>query len=186
MPIRGGFQVRVPLSKEKHICAGTKQNAPDRCHNLRKKIMKTRNTTTKLIAMVIAVAITTIWTIGGASTAEAVIAIIRQTGAVTLAQGQAISAHVVNTGEERGTTWWCTVFDSQGNILAQSDRRRLELGQASSFEFGPLALPEGQHMAIRVELMVEGASSSKPGIIASLEVYNPDDGKTTVFLPYME
>ena len=69
--------------------------------------MKTRNTTTKLIAMVIAVAIATIWTIRGASAAEAVIAIIRQTGMFSLAQGQSTSAHVVNTGEERGTTWWC-------------------------------------------------------------------------------
>ena len=136
----------------------------------------------KRIAMMIAVAIATIWTIRGASAAEAVIAIIRQTGMFSLAQGQATSAHVVNTGEERGTTWWCTVFDSQGNILAQSDRRRLELGQASSFTWGGVE----ERMAIRVELMVEGASRSKPGIIASLEVYNTDDGKTTVFLPYME
>src|SRR5882724_8466308 len=128
-----------------------KKNAPDRCHNLRKKIMKTRNTTTKLIAMVIAVAIATIWTIRGASAAEAVIAIIRQTGMFSLAQGEANSAHVVNTGEERGfvTNW--RVLDSDGNVLAQSDRRRVELGQASSFEFGLLALPDGQHMAIRVE-----------------------------------
>ena len=150
--------------------------------------MKTRNTTVtmKRIAMVIAVAIATIWTIGGASTAEAVIAIIRQTGAVTLAQGQAISAHVVNTGEERGTTWWCTVFDSQGNILAQSDRRRLELGQASSFDFGPLDLAEGQRMAIRVEVNVEGASRGRPGFVATQEVFNVGDGKTTVFLPYLE
>jgi len=129
----------------------------------------------KLIAMVIAVAIATIWTIRGASAAEAVIAIIRQTG-----------AHVVNTGEERGTTWWCTVFDSQGNILAQSDRSRLELGQASSFDFGPLALREGERMAIRVELMVEGASRNHPGFIATQEVHNVGDGKTTVFLPYIE
>ncbi len=163
-----------------------KKNAPDRCHNLRKKIMKTRNTTTKLIAMVIAVAIATIWTIRGASAAEAVIAIIRQTGMFSLAQGQSTSAHVVNTGEERGTTWWCTVFDSQGNILAQSDRRRVELGQASSFDFGPLELEEGQRMAIRVELMVEGASRNHPGFIATQEVHNVGDGKTTVFLPYME
>jgi hypothetical protein len=166
--------------------ARKKRGAPDRCHNLRKKIMKTRNMPMKRTAMVIAVAIATIWTIGGASTAEAVIAIIRQTGMFSLAQGQATSVHVVNTGEERGTTWWCTVFDSQGNILAQSDRRRLELGQASSFDFGPLGLAEGQRMAIRVELMVEGASRNHPGFIATQEVFNVGDGKTAVFLPYME
>jgi hypothetical protein len=154
--------------------------------NQERKIMKTRNTKMKRIAMVIAVAIAIIWTIGGASTAEAVIAIIRQTGVFSLTQGQATSAHVVNTGEERGTTWWCTVFDSQGNVLAQSDRRRLELGQASSFDFGPLDLAEGQRMAIRVELMVEGASRSRPGFVATQEVFNTGDGKTTVFLPYLE
>jgi hypothetical protein len=148
--------------------------------------MKTRNTTMKRTALVIAAAIAIIWTIGGASTAEAVIAIIRQTGMFSLAQGQATSAHVVNTGEERGTTWWCTVFDSHGNILAQSDHRRLELGQASSFDFGPLGLEEGRRMAIRVELTVEGASRNHPGYIATQEVYDVGDGKTTVFLPYIE
>jgi ABC-type taurine transport system substrate-binding protein len=154
--------------------------------HLRKKIMKTRKTTMKRIAMVIAVAIATIWTIGGASTAEAVIAIIRQTGMFSLAQGQATSAHVVNTGEERGIVVDWRVLDSAGNIIAQLDRRRVELGQASSFDFGPLGLAEGQRMAIRVELMVEGASRNHPGFIATQEVHNVGDGKTTVFLPYME
>jgi hypothetical protein len=41
-------------------------------------------------------------------------------------------------------------------------------------------------MAIRLELRVEGASSNKPGFIATQEVYNVGDGKTTVFLPYIE
>jgi hypothetical protein len=161
-----------------------KKNTPDRCHNLRKKIMKTRNTTVKAIAMVIAVAIATIWTIGGASTAEAVIAIIRQTGMFSLAQGQATTAHVVNTGEERGIVIDWRVLDSAGNVLAQSDRRRVELGQASSFDFGPLGLAEGQHMAIRVELRVEGASRNHLGFIATQEVRNVDTGATTVFFQW--
>jgi ABC-type taurine transport system substrate-binding protein len=148
--------------------------------------MKTRNTTTKRIAMVIAVAIATIWSIGGASTAEAVMASIKQTGMFSLAQGQATTAHVVNTGEERGIVIDWRVLDSAGNILARSDRRRVELGQASSFDFEPLGLAEGQRTAIRVELMVEGASRNHPGVIATQEVHNVGDGKTTVFLPYME
>jgi ABC-type taurine transport system substrate-binding protein len=140
----------------------------------------------KRIAMVIAVAIATIWTVGGASNAEAVIAIIRQTGMFSLTQGQATTAHVVNTGEERGIIIDWRVLDSMGNVLAQSDRRRVELGQASSFDFGPLGLAEGQRMAIRVELMVEGASRNHPGFIATQEVYNTGGGKTIVFLPYLE
>ena len=140
----------------------------------------------KRIAIVIAVAIATIWTIRGASAAEAVIAIIRQTGMFSLAQGQATSAHVVNTGEERGIVIDWKVLDSAGNVLAESGPQRVELGQASSFDFGPLGLEEGQRMAIRVELMVEGASRSRPGFVATQEVFNVGDGKTTVFLPYIE
>ena len=135
----------------------------------------------KWIAMVIAVAIATIWTIKGASAAEAVIAIIR-TGAFTLAQDQAISAHVVNTGEERGIIVDWRVLDSEGNVHAESGRLRVELGQTASFSWGGVE----ERMALRVELIVEGASRNHPGFIASLEVYNTDDGKTTVFLPYLE
>ena len=135
----------------------------------------------KRIGIVIAVAIATIWTIGGASTAEAVIAIIRQTGMFSLAQGQATTAHVVNTGEERGIVIDWRVLDSAGNVHAESDRLRVELGQTGSYTW-----VAEERMAIRVELMVEGPSSSKPGIIASLEVYNTGGGKTTVFLPYIE
>ncbi|HEY2975738.1 MAG TPA: hypothetical protein VGJ48_24705 [Pyrinomonadaceae bacterium] len=60
--------------------------------------MKTRNIRTKLIAMAMMVTmLAAIWTVWGTSSAEAVIAIIRQTGVFSLARGQATSAHVVNT-----------------------------------------------------------------------------------------
>ena len=63
---------------------------------------------------------------------------------------------------------------------------RVEPGQASSFDFGPLALKEGDRAAIRVELMIEGASRNHPGLIATQEAYDIGNGKTTVFLPYVE
>jgi len=140
----------------------------------------------KPIAMVIAVAVTSVWAIGTANTAEAVIAIIRQTGMFSLASGQATTAHVVNTGEERGIIINWRVLDSVGNVLAQSNRRRLEFGEATSFSFAGLALSEGQRTTIRVELTVEGAARNHPGFIATQEVHNVSDGKTTVFLPYIE
>lgn len=60
--------------------------------------MKTRNIRTKLIAMAMMVTmLAAIWTVWGTSSAEAVIAIIRQTGVFSLARGQSTSAHVVNT-----------------------------------------------------------------------------------------
>jgi hypothetical protein len=151
--------------------------------------MKTRNIRTKLIAMAMMVTmLAAIWTVWDTSSAEAVIAIIRQTGVFNLARGQATSAHVVNTGEAHGFIIQIKVLDDEGNVLALSERQRVELGQASSFEFGPPPdWAEGQRMAIRLVLTVDGvANRNKPGFIATQEVYNTGDGKTTVFLPYLE
>ncbi len=151
-------------------------------------MVKTRNTTTKLIALVITLAAAAaIWTIWGASRAEAVIAIIRQTGNFSLAQGQGTSAYVVNTwaGDERTIIVIFRVLDSQGNTLAQSERQMVAPGQASTYEYGTgVYMPA--RMAIRLVLTVEGASRNKPEFIATQEVFNMDDGKTTVFLPYIE
>ena len=151
--------------------------------------MKVPNTRTKLIAMVIALgALAAIWAALGASRAEASIAIIRTTGIFSLTQGQATSAHIVNTGEERGIIVDYRVLDSAGNTLAQSERQTLECAQSSSFEFGPPPdWAERQRLAIRLVLTVDGvANRNKPGFIATQEVYNTGDGKTTVFLPYIE
>jgi len=84
-------------------------------------------------------------------------------------------------GQDRGIVINWRFLDADGNVVA-----RVELGQASSFDFGPLDLTEGQRMAIHLELRVEGASRNKPGFIATQEVYNVGNGKTTVFLPYIE
>jgi hypothetical protein len=61
-------------------------------------------------------------------------------------------------------------------------------GQASSFVFIPNDgdLAEDHRLVIRVVLIVEGASRNKPDFIATQEVYNVGDGKTTVFLPFIE
>lgn len=158
--------------------------------------MKSRNRLLQLVGTAIVVSILAgMWTAWAPRRAEAVIAIIRQTGVYSIAQGQATSAHVVNTwtGDERGIIAQFRVLDSQGNTLAQSERLMVAPGQASSFDFGPLALTEAQRMAIRLELRVEGSSKNRspatPGpddFIATQEVFNVADGKTTVFLPYIE
>lgn len=121
------------------------------------------------------------------SDAVTVIAIIRQTGIFSLAQGQATSAHVVNTGEQRGIIINWRVLDSAGNTLAQSERQMVPMGQASSFEYGTgVFIPEGQRTAIRFELTVEGARHNKPGFVGTQEVFDSANRKTTVFLPYIE
>jgi hypothetical protein len=144
-------------------------------------MMKTRNTTTKLIAMVIAVTIaTTIWTIWGARPAQAVVVIGGKTGIVSIARGQALSAHVVNTGDENGFIIdGSKVLDSAGNTLAEFERTPLTPGHAATFEFMPRDLSEGQRLGVRVVLMFEGASRNKPDLITTYEVYDIDTGKTT-------
>ncbi len=157
--------------------------------------MKMPNKPTKLIAMVLALgALAGIWTVWGTNRAEAVIAIIRATGMFSLAQGQATSPQVVNTlgGDERQIVVSWTVFDSSGNILARSDERTVLPGQSANFEYGT-GVYSRQRTAIRLVLRVEGAArnrnSETPGpddLIATQEVYNIADGRTTVFLPYVE
>ena len=157
--------------------------------------MKKRSRQTKLIAMVLTMAvIATCWMVWGTRRSEAVIAIIKTTGMFSVAQGQGTSAHVVNTwtGHDRQIIINYTVLDGAGNVLARSDEQTLLPGQSADFEYGT-GVYSVQRTAIRVVLRVEGASrnrnSGTPGpddFIATQEVFNIGDGKTTVFLPYVE
>jgi hypothetical protein len=148
----------------------------------------TRNRPTNVIAIALAVTVfAATWTLWGARHAEAVIAIIRTTGIFSVAQGQATNAHIVNTSdrEERGFIINWTVLDSAGNTLAQSDRQTLEPGQSSSFEFRP-TLTRGERLKIRFVLTVEGVNRNKTNFVDTQEIFNTGNGKTTVFLPYIE
>src|SRR5262245_14692643 len=147
-----------------------------------------RNRPTKLAAVGLAVTVfAAAWTLWGARDAEAVIAIIRTTGIFSVAQGQATNAHVVNTSDRgaRGFIINWTVLDSAGNTLAQSGLQILEPGQSSSFEFRP-TLTSGERLKIRFVLTVEGAGPNKTNFVATQEVFGAGDGRTTVFLPYIE
>jgi len=79
-----------------------------------------------------------------------------------------------------------------GNVLARSDEQTLLPGQSADFEYGT-GVYNAQRTTVRVVLRVEGASrnrnSDTPGpddFFATQEVFNIGDGKTTVFLPYVE
>lgn len=157
--------------------------------------MEEPNRKMKLIAMVLTMVIlATCCIIWGARRSEAVIAIIKTTGMFSLAQGQSTGAHVVNTwtGKERQIIINFTVLDGAGNVLARSDEQTLLPGQSADFEYGA-GVYVTQRTAIRVVLHIEGASrnrsSGTPGpddFVATQEVFNISDGKTTLFLPYIE
>lgn len=81
--------------------------------------MKTRNTSTKLIAMVIAVGmLAAIWTLWGASRAVAgPQPQLRTTGMVGIARGQTFQLNCLNLGSEPIQVRF-RILDSDGNPLA--------------------------------------------------------------------
>ncbi len=144
--------------------------------------MKTRITSTKLLAMAVALAVLAgIWSVWDARPAQAIIIINNKTGMFTLTQDQAVRVHVVNTEEAGGIVPCTGVFDSGGNTLWQSEHRMVPLGQATTFEFDP-RLAAGERMAIRLELMVEGGSGRGKGLnfIPTAEVFDTGTGRTSV------
>jgi len=141
--------------------------------------MKTRIRSTKLLAMAMAVGMmATGWAIWGARPAAAIIIVNTKTGMFTLAPGQAARSHVVNTGEVGIIINGGKVVGSDGATLAEFPERRLEPGQAASFEFAP-RLAAGELLPARVELRVEGASSGTTPFIPTLEVFDTATGRTS-------
>jgi hypothetical protein len=116
-----------------------------------------------------------------------VIAIIRSTGLFSLAPGQGTIAHVVNTANKGIVINW-RVLDESGAVLAESEDRRLAPNEADSFDFSPSDLRAAQRLTIRVVLTLVDRSRGphEPGFIATQEVFNTANGRTTVVLPYIE
>jgi len=126
-------------------------------------LMKKRSRQTKLIAMVLTMAvIATCWMIWGTRRSEAVIAIIKTTGMFSVAQGQGTSAHVVNTwtGHDRQIIINFTVLDGSGNVLARSDEQTLLPGQSADFEYGT-GVYSSQRTAIRVRVCAHPPTPSR-------------------------
>ena len=124
----------------------------------------------------------------GATRTEAVIAIIRSTGVFSLGPDQGTTAHVVNTGSERGFIINWKVVNQAGDVLARSDNRPLALGHEDSFDFTP-ERQAVQRLPIRVVLTVVDRSRmpfDHPGFIATQEIFNTANGRTTIVLPYLE
>jgi hypothetical protein len=150
-------------------------------------MMKTRNTTTKLIAMVIAVAIaTTIWTIWGVSRVGAAKFDAKTTGIFGIARGQTARINVLNTEEDRGFSIHDKVllYDSHGNTLAEfRGPINLPMGHATSFDFDANSIvTDGSRVQVRWEVEVTarpGRPNAGGDLIITGEVFDNDTGKTT-------
>ena len=111
----------------------------------------------------------------GAMQTQAFIVNWRPVG-ITLGQTARVTA--ANTGT-RAITISGTFLDSEGNVLGQFDRQVIEPGKMMSFDLnGDNIVREGNRIQIR--LVLSGDSSKAP--VSSIEVFENDSGKTTVFV----
>src|SRR4029453_4823711 len=122
--------------------------------------MKTRMRSTKLLAMTVALAaLAAVWAVWGARPAKAIVIIGGKTGMFTVTHGEAVRVNVVNTSDLAAIIDDGKVVDSEGHTVFDSSMQgqRLDARHGISFEFMP-RLAEGQRLAVRVEVMIEGDS----------------------------
>jgi hypothetical protein len=155
--------------------------------------MKTRNRTTKLLAMSLAlVVLAAAW---GAGPAQAIIVVDSRTGLFGVAAGQKVRTSFVNLAQTRGGIQPCVkVFDINGNVIAEHEMGApVPAGQGTFFDFdaGQLGLRPGERAQIRVEAEIEPAPDASgrearirpEDVLVTVEVFDNDTGKTTFTPP---
>ena len=148
-----------------------KEDASDRCHNLRKKIMKTRTTSSKLsLLLVIGLALS-------ATTAQAIV--IDGSRPVGITFGQTARVTAANTGTTAIIIDSCKFLDSDGNVLAEFDGAAVDPGNMIAFD---LNADDIIRQSNRIEIRVEVTAETARGLLIAAEVFENDTGKTTVFL----
>jgi hypothetical protein len=137
--------------------------------NLKGKIMKTRTTSSILVAILLA------YLALGATNVQALVVIGGRPVGITFGQTARVTA--ANTGTRAIIVDW-TVLDSNGAVLGQLVRQVIEPGKMMSFDLNADAIVrEGERIQIRVVL----SGDSLRGLLASTEVFENATGKTTVF-----
>ena len=148
-----------------------KKDAPDGCHNLESKIMKTRNTSSMFIAILLA------FLALGATKAQAIVIDWRPVG-ITFGQTARVTA--ANTGTTAFIVDGGKFLDSDGNVLAEFARQTIEPGEMMSFDLNADDIVRESNR-IQIRVVIEGPQPHLRDLRLSLEVFNNADGKTTVF-----
>lgn len=144
--------------------------------------MKTPIRSKKLLVMAIAlVALVVTWAMWEARPAKAIIVIGSKTGMFTVTQGEALRVHLGNTSSEVAIIDDGDVIASTGRSIMAIPMTRLDPGQAVSFEFMP-RLADGERLALRVEVRVEGNSVKTGLVIPTCEIFDAATGKTNFLL----
>jgi hypothetical protein len=134
-----------------------------------RKIMKTRTTSSMLIALLLA------FLALGVTKAQAFIDIYRPVG---ITFGQTARVTSANTGT-RAIIIDYTFLDGEGAVLAQFARQVIEPGKMMSFDLNADDIVRENN---RIQIRVVISGDTLRGLLTSTEVFENDTGKTTVFL----
>jgi hypothetical protein len=139
----------------------------------KKEIMKTRNTSSMLIALLL-----TFLSLG-ASKAQAII--IEGSRPVGIAFGQTARVNILNLSNGAIVIEGGKFLDGDGIVLGEF-RGTIEPGQTMSFDLNRDRLSGAQNR-IQIHVVIEGPQPHlRRAAAISLEVFNNADGRTTVFI----
>ena len=115
----------------------------------------------------------------GVTKAQAIIIVNSRPVGITF--GQTARMNLLNTSDSAIIIIGGKFFDSDGNILAQFGRQVIEPGKIMSFDLNADDIVrEGNRIQIRG--VIESPEPHLRGAIISVEVFENDTGKTTVFI----
>jgi len=132
--------------------------------------MKKPNHHAKLIAAVAALVML------GAIQAQAIIVNWRPVG-ITLGQTARVTAD--NTGTTAIIISGGKFLDSDGNVLAEFERQVIDPGKMISFDLNADDIIRESN---RIEIRGDLTADTSRGLLTSIEVFENDTGKTTVFI----
>jgi len=140
-----------------------------------RKIMKTRTTSSMLVAILLA------FLALGVTKAQANVDIYRPVG---ITFGQTARLTFANIGETRGFVVDWRFIDADGVIVARSERPlTIPFGKMVSVDLDRYTLPQPEaRVQIRAEVEVLTPGNPDKNLSTSLEVFDNDTGKTTVFI----
>lgn len=132
-----------------------------------------------------------------------------RTGLFGVTAGQTIRVSVLNAGHARGIITPCVkIWDMEGNLLFESDGQPVSKGTGTFVDFSPVpedGLPAGRNPGSRIQVRAEvelepatsdgapipddgkgGARIRPADVDVTLEVIDPDTGKTAFTMPFTE
>jgi hypothetical protein len=134
-----------------------------------RKIMKTRTTSSMLVAILLA------FLALGVTKAQANVDIYRPVG---ITFGQTARVTSANTGT-RAIIIDYTFLDGEGAVLAQFVRQVIQPGKMMSFDLNADDIVRENN---RIQIRVVISGDTLKGLLTSIEVFENDTGKTTVFI----